>query len=163
MSDEKNELRILAETQTAFTNWRNANKKGTTIPDSLWEQSLALLSDFSLTKTARALRLNGTDLKRKAIAAGIITGEELQTKGKTTKEKPKEKSKEKPKEKPKENTFVEMLLPAEQEKSVGKTDGKTANGWRIILSRNDGTRLEIIPPEFSDTRMGTFVHGFLGG
>jgi len=154
MNQDKTELRNLAETQHAFTSWR-LNKKGKEpIPEELWEKAFTLLSRYSVSKLAGALRLNGTDLKRRALAAGVLVEE-----GKPGKMNV---AKEKVAQEPKKHRFVEMTLPAE------KTNPKAAqetsvNGWCLRLTRGDGTRLEISPPEFNDSRMHALVQGFLGG
>ncbi|MCP4315297.1 MAG: hypothetical protein GY789_04535 [Hyphomicrobiales bacterium] len=155
MSQDKTELRILAETQHAFTGWRLKRKRGEPIPEKLWEKAFALLSRYTVTKVAGALRLNGTDLKRRATAAGVL-GED----GKPGKV---EVAKAKVEQEPRENRFVEMILPAEMENAKVERVGASSNGWCFKLTRADGAQLEIIPPEFNDARMHALVQGFLGG
>jgi hypothetical protein len=154
MSQDKTELRILAETQHAFTSWRLKKKKLEPIPDGLWEKAFSLLSRYSVSKVAGALRLNGTDLKRRAIAAGALVEN-----GKPTK---RDIAKKKVAQEP-ENRFVEMMLPAEKEDPKAGHVETSVNGWCLTLTRADGTRLEICPPEFNDSRMQALVQGFLGG
>ena len=72
MGEEKNELRILAEAQKAFTGWRLKKERGARIPEELWEVAFELLPWFTVSKVATALRLSSSDLKKKAIAAGVL-------------------------------------------------------------------------------------------
>ena len=148
MDHDKNELRILAEIQKAFTDWRLKNKRGTPIPDELWEKAFPLLSKYTVTKVAGALRLNGPELRRRATEAGFVF----------TERSPRKAASPKKKTKPRKTTFIEVLPTTD-----GQPAGEATNGWRLILTRGDGSRLEIIPPAFNDAQMQTLVHGFLGG
>jgi hypothetical protein len=56
-----------------------------------------------------------------------------------------------------------MMLPAEKEDPKAGHVETSVNGWCLTLTRADGTRLEICPPEFNDSRMQALVQGFLGG
>ena len=47
-----------------FTVWRSKKKKGERIPQQLWSESIALLSDHSLNRIARTLRLCPNDIKK---------------------------------------------------------------------------------------------------
>ena len=47
-----------------FREWRRKKKKGERIPQQLWSESIALLSDYSLTQIARTLRLCPNDIKK---------------------------------------------------------------------------------------------------
>ncbi len=154
MDSNKYELRTLAETQSAFTDWRMKNKKGETIPDELWEKALALLAKYTLSKVAGCLRLDASCLRKRATEAAVTFRE----KGPATKAR-----KPKPKPKPKQNTFIEVVLPGDDAELNGGQSDATLKGWRISLTRNDGTRLEIMPPEFTDAQLQALICGFLGG
>ena len=150
---EKHKLRILAETQHVFTGWRVAQKKGEPIPDELWEKALGLLSHFPMKKVAKALRLNEEDLKNRALMAGLMAEE-----AKPAKMKPRQ---ARAKKKPAKSQFMEMVLSPKVESPQKEAEGERE--WRITLIRGDGTRLEIIPPEFDDARMQGLVRGLIGG
>ncbi len=47
-----------------FKEWRSKKKKGERIPQQLWSESIALLSDHSVNRIARTLRLCPNDIKK---------------------------------------------------------------------------------------------------
>ena len=47
-----------------FKQWRNKKKQGERIPQQLWSESIALLSDHSVNRIARTLRLCPNDIKK---------------------------------------------------------------------------------------------------
>ncbi len=51
-----------------FEAWRRDKKKGERIPDGLWSEAIALLSDYSLSEVVRTLRLCSKDLKKRQAA-----------------------------------------------------------------------------------------------
>lgn len=152
MSSEKNELRKLAEVQKMFTDWRLKRKGRETIPDHLWQTAMDLLSEFTLTKVAKALRLNGTELKMRATQAGICEPKEVKKKRKATSSRSKGAA----------STFVEVLIG--DGKNDDRRDGKPDRGWRIQVRRKDGAQMEITPPPgFGDYGVQALVLAFLGG
>lgn len=154
MSQAKNELRTLAETQKIFTDWRLTKRRGTRIPDELWSKAFELLPHFTVKKVAIALRLNNTDLKRRAVEAGVIEADERsKNKSPQAETKPKQKK----------NKFIEMVLPTTEGVPAKGVVDESGKGWLITLTRLDGTRLEIIPPEFNEALMHGLVRNFLGG
>jgi hypothetical protein len=192
VSEEKDPLRQLAETQHAFTQWRLHDKKpGMPIPKVLWELAFALLAHFTVTRVATALKINGTDFKHRAIAAGVLPKSTMNRRKKSAKKTVKAKS---PQSEP---AFVEIQSKAESKKSEkvtpttlkdpsaasqpafvemhaflgaqksdqsepAKQGGQNAvSPWRLAWTRTDGARLEIQPPSFSQTQMYDLARSFL--
>jgi len=54
-----------------FEHWRQTRPRRSPIPDTLWTAALAAAKTHGLHRTARTLRLNATDLKRRA---GVADG-----------------------------------------------------------------------------------------
>jgi len=52
-----------------FEHWRRTRQRRSPIPDALWTVALAAAKTHGLHRTARTLRLNYTDLKRRLGAA----------------------------------------------------------------------------------------------
>jgi hypothetical protein len=48
-----------------FEAWRREKKKGERIPDDLWSEAIALLSDYSVSEVVKTLRLCGADLRKR--------------------------------------------------------------------------------------------------
>ena len=109
------ELQAVAE---HFEAWRRDKKKGERIPDGLWSEAIALLSDYSLSEVVRTLRLCGEDLKKRQAAFSS-------------------KSLERPRS---EMAFVEIdpTLMAQPEALT-----QSAKCVLIDLQRTDGSRLRI--------------------
>jgi hypothetical protein len=107
-----------------FQEWRSKKNKGERIPDRLWLESIALLSDYSLNRVARTLHLCGTDLKKRQHALSAPSGSRLAGSP--------------------EMTFVEIdhtLL----------VDAATRRNAVLELERPDGVRLRIQPQNAADT------------
>ncbi len=58
------ERRTLAEVNTEFRNWRNSRKRGTKIPQRLWQAAAGLSEQHSIGKIAVTLGLDYTKLKQ---------------------------------------------------------------------------------------------------
>ena len=102
-----------------FEAWRRGKKKGERIPEGLWSEAIALLSDYSLSQVVRTLRLCGEDLKKRQAAFSAS------------------KSLERP---PSKMPFVEIerTLMAQAEVLT-----QTAKPVLIELERTDGSRMRI--------------------
>ena len=144
MGKTKNELRDLAKIQHSFTDWRLTSKKGDEIPEELWEKALSLLSCYTVTKVAGALRLEVKTLRQRATESGVVYREKDG----------------KPKKEQESTTFVEVALPAGA--SANEREAQGEKGWLISLHRPDGSRLEISPPSFTESKMQNLIQGFLG-
>lgn len=59
----------IKQVQKNFENWRGTRTKRGPIPKHLWDQAIALTSCYPVSEISRALRLNATDLARKASLA----------------------------------------------------------------------------------------------
>jgi len=59
------ERRTLAEVNTEFRNWRNSRKRGTKIPQQLWQAAAGLSEQHSIGKIAVTLGLDYTKLKQR--------------------------------------------------------------------------------------------------
>jgi hypothetical protein len=105
-----------------FEEWRSKKKKGERIPQQLWSESITLLSDHSLNRIARTLRLCPNDIKKHRDA---LTAQG----GTTTPDSP-------------AMTFIEIDQPL-----VGATAAHTP---LMELERPDGLRLRIQPANGAD-------------
>ncbi len=110
-----------------FQEWRSKKKKGERIPDQLWSESIALLSDYSLNRIARSLHLCRADIKKRQDALSA-------EKSLTTPVSP-------------EMTFVEI-----DRTLVGAA---TVRAALMELERPDGLRLRI-QPETPATTLALF-------
>lgn len=157
---EEPHLARLAKTQNAFTQWR-LNKKHARepIPESLWQLACELLDHFRPWRVASALKLNMTDLKRRAVEAGMVldsTESGDLSKPETEIEGPTQSSQPGPQ-------FVELKMPADQEHDLMNPDGVAARDWRLVWSRPDGMRLEIHTPGLSMEHLQAIATSFVGG
>ena len=59
------ERRTLAEVNAEFRNWRNSRKRGTKIPQQLWQAAAGLSEQHSIGKIAVTLGLDYTTLKQR--------------------------------------------------------------------------------------------------
>ena len=59
------ERRTLAEVSTEFRNWRNSRKRGTKIPQQLWQAAAGLSEQHTIGKIAVTLGLDYTTLKQR--------------------------------------------------------------------------------------------------
>lgn len=55
----------LETAQLNFHNWRTSRNKKTRIPESLWEEAVALYPEYTVGKISSTLRLSHTDLKKR--------------------------------------------------------------------------------------------------
>ncbi len=104
-----------------FKEWRSKKKKGERIPQQLWSESIALLSDHSLNRIARTLRLCPNDIKKHRDALTAQGG--TKTPGSPA------------------MTFIEINQPC------AGTARQTA---LVELERPDGLRLRIQPANGAD-------------
>jgi hypothetical protein len=104
-----------------FEEWRSNKKQGERIPDWLWSESVALLSDYSLNRIARTLHLCAKDIKKHRDALTAQSNLTLPAS---------------------EMTFVEIDHPL-----VGAAAAPTA---LLEVERPDGLRLRIQPTTGAD-------------
>ncbi len=104
-----------------FEEWRSKKKPGERIPERLWSESIALLSDYSLNRIARTLHLCAKDIKKHRDALTAQSNLTLPAS---------------------EMTFVEIDQPL-----VGAAAAPTA---LLELQRPDGLRLRIQPATGAD-------------
>lgn len=62
--------RPLVRASAQFEKWRKRGPRGRKIPDRLWSLARSLAENYGVNPTARALRLDYYDLKRRVQAAG---------------------------------------------------------------------------------------------
>ena len=105
-----------------FKEWRNKKKQGERIPQQLWSESIALLSDHSVNRIARTLRLCPNDIKKHRDALTVQGN--ITTPGSPA------------------MTFIEIDQPL-----VGTVAAQTA---LMELERPDGLRLRIQPANGAD-------------
>lgn len=60
----------LEEVDQRFKRWRSTRRRGTPIPQALWASAVGLARAQGLNRTARALRLDYYDLKKRLQCAG---------------------------------------------------------------------------------------------
>jgi hypothetical protein len=106
-----------------FQQWRSEKNKGERIPDRLWLESIALLSDHSLNRVARTLHLCAADIKKHQHALSAQSS--LATPDST------------------EMTFVEI--------DRTRVDAAVARGTLLELERADGIRLRVQAQSPADT------------
>jgi len=66
--DQKNITGVssdLNKVKSAFEAWRKTKTKGSSIPQDLWKQAIALYPKFSIGKISTTLSLSYTDLKKR--------------------------------------------------------------------------------------------------
>ncbi len=65
----------LEDTRAAFDSWRSTRQGRRRIPEHLWLAAVRLLDRYPLTRTARELRLNSTELRKRQLAPQPLIGE----------------------------------------------------------------------------------------
>ena len=133
----------LEDVQEHFSSWRAKRPRSRRIPGELWAEALGLLSQYSVSKVAKALRLGGTALKAKAEAAGMKV--RSRTKRKVAGSAP---------------TFLETSV----EKIVGnRPERQVQSGWTVSIKRCDGSEMTINGRQLSDSALQGLVNGFCQG
>ena len=61
------------EVRTRFENWRQTRKGKARIPDELWSAAVQVARRDGINQTAAALRLDGGKLKRRMMAADLVS------------------------------------------------------------------------------------------
>ena len=152
MQENKEPLRRLAETQDAFTQWRvHVKKPGLRIPEDLWKKALDLLDSFSVSRVASGLKLNATELKQRAVAAGCLPDVPVKRRKKSS-----------PRKRMEETLPAFMELAVTGDVAVPCSErSEPRNGWRLTWTRSDGVRLEVEPPAMEWARLDAVVHSFL--
>jgi len=151
MSQEKETSRQLVEVQDAFTQWRLHDKQpGVRIPEALWDQAVDLVRSFRLSRVATALKLNATELKRRALEAGV-TAKDIKARRRS-----KRQSKKKPAQK-----FVAIKMADEGPQPSKPVLEVMRSGWHLKLTRQDGAQLELQPPAFDLQQVCVLVESFL--
>ena len=59
----------LARTRQAFEAWRANRRSRTRIPHQLWEKAVSLLAYYPITRVARELHLDPTELRKRRLAS----------------------------------------------------------------------------------------------
>ena len=59
-------MKTLENVKGRFEAWRRTRKKQGPIPEALWQDAIQLLQSHSQSQVAKALRVNATELKKKA-------------------------------------------------------------------------------------------------
>jgi hypothetical protein len=59
-------VKTLENVKGRFEAWRRTRKKQGPIPEALWQDAIQLLQSHSQSQVAKALRVNATELKKKA-------------------------------------------------------------------------------------------------
>ena len=65
LNQEQNSSKLEAVRQS-FDHWRSTREKFGPIPEDLWSSAVDLTATYPVTKVSQALRLNYTDLKKRA-------------------------------------------------------------------------------------------------
>lgn len=131
----------LEDVQNHFSSWRAKRPRPKRIPDELWDEAVGLLSQYSVNKVAKALRLEGRALKAKAVEAGVKI--RSRTRGKAAR--------------PTAPTFLETSVG----RIVGKgTEHQAQSGWNITIKRSDGLEMTINGSELSESALQGLVDGF---
>lgn len=60
-------MKTLEIVKDRFDTWRRTREKQGPIPEALWQDAIHLLQTYSQNKVAKALRVNATELKKKAM------------------------------------------------------------------------------------------------
>jgi hypothetical protein len=64
-SASSQDIQQLEQLKKRFANWRYTRKSKTAIPDRLWNSAVKIAGQCGLCRTAKALRLNYYDLKKR--------------------------------------------------------------------------------------------------
>ncbi len=59
---------ILSDAQSQFERWRQSRKRGTRIPETLWQAAAEAAGEYGVSKTSQALGLDYYGLKKRAEA-----------------------------------------------------------------------------------------------
>jgi hypothetical protein len=73
------ESKQVARAQKQFEAWRRKRKKGSRIPEELWESAVLSAREVGVNQTSRALKLDYYDLKNRVLASP--GGRSLETSG----------------------------------------------------------------------------------
>ncbi len=68
--DQERKSTNLEVVRQSFENWRSTREKFGPIPEDLWSSAVELTETYPVTKVSHALRLNYTDLKKRANQSG---------------------------------------------------------------------------------------------
>jgi hypothetical protein len=63
------ESKQVARAQKQFEAWRRKRKKGSRIPEELWESAVLAAREVGVNQTSRALKLDYYDLKNRVLAS----------------------------------------------------------------------------------------------
>ncbi|MGI8990875.1 MAG: hypothetical protein ACR2I2_15015, partial [Bryobacteraceae bacterium] len=72
MSSRTAHTLTIEEGRARFEHWRQNRKGKAAIPDELWSAAMALARNNGVNRTASALRVDGSKLKRLMVAAGTV-------------------------------------------------------------------------------------------
>ena len=136
--------RTLEDVQNHFSSWRVKRPRPKQIPEELWDEAIGLLSQYTLCRVAKALRLEENTFKGKAKAAGVeVLVREKRPAARATMP-----------------TFFETNL----ETVVGKTQThQNQQEWKVSVRRSDGVEMTISGGELSESALQKLVNGFCQG
>jgi hypothetical protein len=63
----------MEEVRTRFDEWRQKRQGKSRIPDELWSAAMELARKEGVNRTAAELHLDGDKLKRRMVAAGVVS------------------------------------------------------------------------------------------
>ena len=120
--------------RAAFESWRHQRTGKRIIPDKLWLQAVSLLDDYPISRVAKELRLNATQLRQKQLAF-----------------KPQQPLGEHIKE---QVSFLELnhLLPI-----ANNPSGLETSTLDLLIERVDGTRLTLSIPASDNNLVQTLL------
>ncbi len=67
---------ILGDVQSQFERWRQSRKRGTRIPETLWQAAVEAAEEYGVSKTAQALGLDYYGLKKRVESPDEISESE---------------------------------------------------------------------------------------
>lgn len=112
----------LERARARFDSWRRTRTGRVPIPESLWKMAVKLTEHYSVHRVSRALRLNGTDLKRRAVAAAKADRRVRVTRPR----------------------FVEVDLPPTTPQAACVVEVENGHGARLKISFRDCGELDLV-------------------
>jgi len=125
-------MKTLDMVQDRFETWRRTREKQGPIPEQLWQDAVHLLQTHSQSQVAKALRVNATELKKRARSFSLPPGETLSFS---------------------ETSLREVSLMAKTNQS---------DHWTLTLEHPNGFHLRLESPHFNGTHCEGLIKLFLG-
>ena len=136
--------RTLEDVQKHFSSWRVKRPRPKQIPKELWAEAIGLLSQYTLRRVAKALRLEVKALRARAKVAGV----EVLMRAK----------------RPEVRTTKPTFFETDIETVVGQTQTYQAQQeWKVSVKRSDGVEMTISGGELSESALQKLVNGFCQG